>query len=40
MFILEDNQGLSLFRKLVTGKKQLRVEDFKKVNFRGDIFKK
>lgn len=39
MFIVEDNQGLSLFRKFVKGKKQLRVEDFKKVNFRGDILR-
>lgn len=39
MFTVEDNQELTLFGKLITGKKQLRVEDFKKINFRGEILR-
>ena len=35
----ETNIAFGLFRKFITGKKQLRVEDFKMVNYKGEILR-
>lgn len=35
----ETNMSLGLLKKFITGKKQLRAEDFKIVNYKGEIFR-